>query len=40
MREFIAKYEAAPLKKTTKATPVKAAAKAPAKAAPARKRKA
>lgn len=40
VREFIAKYEAAPLKKTTKATPVKAAAKAPAKPAPARKRKA
>ena len=40
VREFIAKYEAAPLKKTAKATPVKAAAKTPAKAAPARKRKA
>jgi poly(3-hydroxybutyrate) depolymerase len=36
VREFIAKYEAAPLKKTAKATPVKAAAKP----APARKRKA
>jgi poly(3-hydroxybutyrate) depolymerase len=44
VRDFIAKYEAAPLKKTAKASPAKAAAKpAPrpaAKAAPARKRKA
>ncbi|MDG0852924.1 polyhydroxyalkanoate depolymerase [Roseateles puraquae] len=44
VREFIAKYEAAPLKKTAKATPAKAAVKAApraaAKAAPARKRKA
>jgi poly(3-hydroxybutyrate) depolymerase len=36
VRDFIAKYEAAPLKKTAKATPVKATAKP----APARKRKA
>ena len=36
VRQFIAKYEAAPLKQTAKATPVKAAAKR----APARKRKA
>jgi len=36
VRDFIAKYEAAPLKKTVKATP----AKASAKPAPARKRKA
>ena len=44
VRDFIAKYEAAPLKKTAKASPAKTAAKpAPrpaAKAAPARKRKA
>ena len=44
VRDFIAKYEAAPLKKTAKASPAKAAAKPAtrpaAKAAPARKRKA
>jgi len=33
VRDFIAKYEAAPLKQTTKAAPAKAQVKAPVKAA-------